>query len=221
MYMITSTVPFDMVIDTDIGLWKLIQYQFSNDKFFYPGLLYERDLNFMKWMMVTRENKNPLTVLLQDDYMDNADKLYNQFMDEEYDNILEQSVTTGIYDMICRSKGVNDVLRFTVLCRSEKESEYVKKKLKKHNVDIKTIVYDDLKNVDISSFGSIYIKNINDFYLYDKVHGKNVIIGNYKFNLEGEVENTPLLKQATEISKLNVVQLVDIHLINEHVLPVG
>lgn len=221
MYMVTSTVPFDMIIDTDLGLWKLVQDQYPNENFFYQGMIYERDLNFMKYIMVTRKNKNPLNSIMKPDYIKNADSLYNQFMEEKYDDILKLSVTTGIYDIICRSKGVNDVLKFTVLCKSQKEVDDIKGRFKRHDISIKTILYDDLKEIDVSSYGSVYIKDINDFFLYSNVEGKNVIVGNYGFNLEGGVQNTPLLEPAARISKLNVVQLVDMHLINENTLPVG
>lgn len=219
--MVTSTVPFDMIIDTDLGLWKLIQDQYPNDNFFYQGMIYERDLNFMKYIMVIRKDKNPLKSILKPDYIKNADSLYGQFMKEKYDDILSLSTNTGIYDLICRSKSVNDVLKFTVLCKSQKEVDEVRKRFKKHDIDIKTILYNDLSEIDISSYGSIYIKDINDFFLYRNVGGKNVIVGNYGFNLEAGIANSPLLEPSAEISKLNVLQLVDMYLINENVLPVG
>lgn len=221
MYMVTSTVPFDMIIDTDLGLWKLIQDQYPNDNFFYQGMIYERDLNFMKYIMVIRKDKNPLKSILKPDYIKNADSLYYQFMKEKYDDILSLSTNTGIYDLICRSKSVNDVLKFTVLCKSQKEVDEVRRRFKKHDIDIKTILYNDLSEIDISSYGSIYIKDINDFFLYRNVGGKNVIVGNYGFNLEAGIANSPLLEPSAEISKLNVLQLVDMYLINENVLPVG
>lgn len=221
MYMVTSTVPFDMIIDTDLGLWKLIQDQYPNDNFFYQGMIYERDLNFMKYIMVIRKDKNPLKSILKPDYIKNADSLYGQFMKEKYDDILSLSTNTGIYDLICRSKSVNDVLKFTVLCKSQKEVDEVRRRFKKHDIDIKTILYNDLSEIDISSYGSIYIKDINDFFLYRNVGGKNVIVGNYGFNLEAGIANSPLLEPSAEISKLNVLQLVDMYLINENVLPVG
>ena len=219
--MVTSTVPFDMIIDTDLGLWKLIQDQYPNDNFFYQGMIYERDLNFMKYIMVIRKDKNPLKSILKPDYIKNADSLYGQFMKEKYDDILSLSTNTGIYDLICRSKSVNDVLKFTVLCKSQKEVDEVRRRFKKHDIDIKTILYNDLSEIDISSYGSIYIKDINDFFLYRNVGGKNVIVGNYGFNLEAGIANSPLLEPSAEISKLNVLQLVDMYLINENVLPVG
>ena len=221
MYMVTSTVPFDMIIDTDLGLWKLIQDQYPNDNFFYQGMIYERDLNFMKYIMVIRKDKNPLKSILKPDYIKNADSLYGQFMKEKYDDILSLSTNTGIYDLICRSKSVNDVLKFTVLCKSQKEVDEVRRRFKKHDIDIKTILYNDLSEIDISSYGSIYIKDIHDFFLYRNVGGKNVIVGNYGFNLEAGIANSPLLEPSAEISKLNVLQLVDMYLINENVLPVG
>ena len=86
---------------------------------------------------------------------------------------------------------------------------------------VSTIIYEDLKKVDISSYGSIYIKDIHDFFLYNKVEGKNVIVGNYGFNLEAGINNATLLEPSRVITMSNVIQLVDMHLINEYTLPVG
>lgn len=221
MYMVTSTVPFNMIVDTDLGLWKLIQDQYPNTNFFYQGLIYERDLNFMKYFMVSRLDKNPLKSLMKPDYISQADSLYDEFMDTKYDEILKLSENTGIFELICRSKGVNDVMRFTVLCKDQREVDEVSKRFSKYKMKVSTIVYEDLKKVDISSYGSIYIKDIHDFFLYNKVEGKNVIVGNYGFNLEAGVNNATLLEPSRVITMSNVIQLVDMHLINEYTLPVG
>ena len=221
MYMVTSTVPFNMIVDTDLGLWKLIQDQYPNTNFFYQGLIYERDLNFMKYFMVSRLDKNPLKSLMKPDYISQADSLYDEFMDTKYDEILKLSENTGIFELICRSKGVNDVMRFTVLCKDQREVDEVLKRFSRYKVKISTIIYEDLKKVDISSYGSIYIKDIHDFFLYNKVEGKNVIVGNYGFNLEAGINNATLLEPSRAIIMSNVIQLVDMHLINEYTLPVG
>lgn len=221
MYMVTSTVPFNMIVDTDLGLWKLIQDQYPNTNFFYQGLIYERDLNFMKYFMVSRLDKNPLKSLMKPDYISQADSLYDEFMDTKYDEILKLSENTGIFELICRSKGVNDVMRFTVLCKDQREVDEVLKRFSRYKVKISTIIYEDLKKVDISSYGSIYIKDIHDFFLYNKVEGKNVIVGNYGFNLEAGINNATLLEPSRAITMSNVIQLVDMHLINEYTLPVG
>lgn len=221
MYMVTSTVPFNMIVDTDLGLWKLIQDQYPNTNFFYQGLIYERDLNFMKYFMVSRLDKNPLKSLMKPDYISQADSLYDEFMDTKYDEILKLSENTGIFELICRSKGVNDVMRFTVLCKDQREVDEVLKRFSRYKVKVSTIIYEDLKKVDISSYGSIYIKDIHDFFLYNKVEGKNVIVGNYGFNLEVGINNATLLEPSRVITMSNVIQLVDMHLINEYTLPVG
>ena len=221
MYMVTSTVPFNMIVDTDLGLWKLIQDQYPNTNFFYQGLIYERDLNFMKYFMVSRLDKNPLKSLMKPDYISQADSLYDEFMDTKYDEILKLSENTGIFELICRSKGVNDIMRFTVLCKDQREVDEVLKRFSRYKVKVSTIIYEDLKKVDISSYGSIYIKDIHDFFLYNKVEGKNVIVGNYGFNLEAGINNATLLEPSRVITMSNVIQLVDMHLINEYTLPVG
>ena len=39
MYIINTLVPFEVLVDIDMGLLKLIEFEYHDETFFYPGLL--------------------------------------------------------------------------------------------------------------------------------------------------------------------------------------
>lgn len=219
MYTVTTTVPFDMVLDIDLGLWKLIQSQYPNYNFFHKSIIEERDMNFMKYAITARNEINPLCLFLKNDYISSADSLYNEFMENHYDDILKLSVNTAIFNMIRRSRYINDVLRFDIICNKQSQKTELEKRFKKFDIKPTTIMIDDLKKLDISSYGSIYIKNIQDIFNYQKFEGKNVIIGNYRFNFEKGTD-IPLKESASQILLENPIQIIDVHCVNEKILPV-
>lgn len=221
MYTVTSVVPFEMVLDIDLGLWKYIQAQYPNPIFFRKSVLEERDMNFMKYMITMRDEVNPMALFLKPEYHLDADSLYNEFMDKHYDDILDLSVNTGIFSMMRRSKYVSDVMRFTILCKSDKEKSELLKRFKKYEIDFPIEIVSDFKKVSLSHYGSIYVKNLRDVLNYSKFEGKNIIMGNYKFNFESGITNVPLKEIALEYSRDNPIRIIDIHTINEYKLPIG
>lgn len=221
MYTVTATIPFDMILDTDMGIWKLIQKRYPDDKVFYSTLLKIRDIERMKCIIVDRNKPNPLYALLREEYYSSADTLYSDFINKHYDEILSLSQKTGIFDLIRRSQTVSEVLRFLVLCKSTAEERELRKRFSKYDVEVSTRVITDLEHFDVSKFGSVYVKDYNDILNYTKVEGKNIIVGRYKFNFENGIENVPLKDVSLKMMPLNVIHFVDIYPLNKNKKPVG
>ena len=88
-------MPFDVLIDADIGLWNLIARDYRNEIFFLPGMLDLSDTH-KKYFSIVREERNPIMLLLSEPDKSLADDFYNQFMEKEYDNILKLSPNTDV-----------------------------------------------------------------------------------------------------------------------------
>ena len=81
MYIIKVLMPFNVLIDTDMGLWNLIQFDYRNDIFFLKGMLDMSDAH-KKYFMITRDNRNPLMTILSEPDETLANDFYSQFMDK-------------------------------------------------------------------------------------------------------------------------------------------
>lgn len=221
MYTVTASVPFDLVLDTDIGLWKLIQNQYHNSIFFNKGVLDIRDLNVMKYLITQRDEYNPMTLFLKKEYIKDADSLYDEFIDREYFNILKYSSNTGIFDMIRRTGYIDDIMKMDIICDNDRQEKEIKERFDKYKIQPRTIINDNLSSLDMTSYGSIYVKKYKDILKYPILEGKNIIIGRYKFNFEKKFPDIPLQEITNLLMATNVVQMVDVHAIDERKLPLG
>lgn len=218
MYTISGCILFDLIIDTDVGLLKFIQKEYNNPKVFIPGILNERDVNILKMIMIDRIHYNPLKAIMIEgtDAYNNADSLYEQFIENHYEEILKLSSQTALFDIIRRSSSIGDTVKFDILCKNELERDMIISRFKRFKINPSVKIVSDLSKYDVSYYGSIYVKDIRDALFFPKFEGKNVIIGNYKFNCEN---NLPLVPNKDINTKLilrsNVVKLIDMYYIDQ------
>lgn len=218
MYTISGCILFDLIVDTDVGLLKLIQKDYNNPKIFIPGILNERDVNILKMIMTDRGYYNPLKGIMIEGTKayENADSLYDQFMEKHQEEILKLSTQTSLFDIIRRSSSMGDAVKFDILCRNELEKNTIMSRFRKFKITPSVKIVDDLSEFDPSQYGSIYVKDIRDALLFSKFEGKNVIIGNYKFNCENNLPLVPLKEVAAKLLlRSNVIKMIDIYYIDQ------
>ena len=107
-----------------------------------------------------------------------------------------------------------------MLCNDELEKEELLRRLRKiYNTQIipLSILVDEKKNVCVYDYGNFYIKSVYDIDEYQgTIEGKNIIIGNYTFNKEYNVEKEeydelPLLDIIDKYTECNKIQFIDIY----------
>ena len=89
MYIINALVPFNVLVDTDMGILKLIEYEYHNEDFFLPGILNTSEIN-QRYFLATRNISNVVEALLSVEDTELAEDLYNQFMEKEYDQTVKE-----------------------------------------------------------------------------------------------------------------------------------
>lgn len=194
MYIINVLVPFDVLIDIDMGLLKLIEFDYHNEDFFLPGILNTSETN-QKYFLITRTSSNIVESLLTVEDKELAEDLYNQFMEKEYDNILKLSCNTSICDLtLLLRTNMNQVIRVTVLCSNEKE----KKLIEDRRISVFRIIISDPDSININNYGTIFVKNVDDLDKYRRVEGKTIYVPNYGFNVINDPNYpNPILKPDT------------------------
>lgn len=179
MYIINVLMPFETLIDTDMGLWELIKYDYRNDIFFLSGMFDIKDIH-KKYYMVTRNYRNPLMILLSEQSEELANDFYNQFMEKEYESILRLSPNTDVCKIIdLMRKNKSNIVRLTILCKSELEKKiYIDRHLPYDH-----ILVGEPKDFNIQDYGTMFIKDIHDVDKYRNLSGKTLYIANYGFNV--------------------------------------
>ena len=179
-------IPYNCIVDEDTGLLSVIRDKYSNDTVFYMDRI-QTDRDIENLVLYGKYN-NPLELILKPDYIDKAEDFYNQFMTEEYENILTRSFITKIYDFYL-SMSYAKVGRITLLASNEKQKESLEYLFGKDiNVLVKSISEVNVDDIDI-----IFIRRVTEIENFDNIKGKNLYILDYNFNFENKrTANNPL-----------------------------
>jgi len=203
----TVLFDFEAVIDIDYSIVTFLR-DISNQKYIRPSII-EADYNFLKSLILTRRNNNPLSVLLSDEYLNSIDDIYNSLLknDNYYDQIIRLSEHNDVFKLMqTYRKTLDGVIKCDVLCHNHIQEGFIK------SVDstINTILKNKEENFNVKRYDSIFIKYYPDVLKFDKLEGKHIFLLNYQFNLE---ENTnkiiPKLDISFYVTDVNKVYMVD------------
>lgn len=173
-------VSFDSIIDTDMGLMRLIKQEY-NTGFFYESIVNAPEY-IWRDLLNRRTVPNPLSIIMDDETDEDfevSQELYEKFMDEEYSKILDLSPTCALANIVNANFYSKDLLRLTVLCESEQEKEIL---------DIKGVTYYDAlvadrKSIYTKNYEIIAEKNIWNFDEYIYLERNTLLIPDYRFNI--------------------------------------
>ena len=205
---------FDTLVDTDYGLFKVFKKEYSKNEYVNKLLINSiNDTNIFDFLN-SRKEENILNILLKDIYRNSSNKIYNEIMTTNYINVLEESSVTNVNTLMNNyiASGLVDI---TILCKNKIEEQTVKSKIK----NINTITSNDFSMIDISEFGSIFVKNIKDLIQFKKyLDGKQIYLSNYPFNFEIDkhYKSMPLMSVMSQLGNPHFeVNVVDVYTIDD------
>lgn len=213
-------VSFDSVIDTDIGLMRLIKKDYNTD-FFYQGILDSPEY-IWKHLLELRPVPNPLYIIMDDETEEQTEtmnNIYKQFMEEEYKKILELS-PLGPLALIANANMYSDnLLSLTVLCKSQMEKDILKiKEVKFHEA-----IISDRKDIYTPKYEVIAEKNVWDLNQYVNLERNTLMIPDYRFNVlvVPGYEDTPLLPEEIleKYARKNEFKIYNAYALDQSILP--
>lgn len=175
---LTPIIPFNMLIDTDVGVIRTLAKYKDSEKLFYKGIL-EAPLKPLIYTLVNREHINPLIIASKNkDDIDALDEIYDSIITNEYESVIANSITTELVEAV-RLFFVSGPISPFILCKSE----YEKSILEKIKLDGIPIVMGDYDTIDLDPYDPVYIKNIDDAVpIRKRLTCKNLYIADYGFN---------------------------------------
>lgn len=224
MYNLDILIPFDLVVDLDIGLLKLVRFEYSNNDYFYKGILQGMD-DCLRYSLMTREDPNPLSIAaVNPDDHETLDEFYKQFMEREYTKIMNLSQDTAISDLtkVSGMASASDrIVRITIMCRSEEEKRLIN--LRKMNPF--RVIVSSPEKIDLSQYKALFVKNAYDLDMYRNVEALNLYIANYGFNLvkDPSRSNAPGLPIdiVAKYSKDNEINIFTVYNLDPDKIPKG
>lgn len=219
-YFLYYLVPFEILVDTDIGVIKVMRDMFREDpRFDFTRLLIGdgyMDDDTLKFLLSYRLNKNPLYLITDEHRMTkkDIDAKYTEILNKYYPQVLGLSDNTLIYRMFDASK-IHDAspVKITVLCRNEMQIKHL------HSLKFKcdTILINDdkdLASIDLNRYQYIYVKDLESLMDFGVIDSKTIYVANYRFNMKfAEDEET-----GVSISVLNPEFIIDI--INDNIIKI-
>ena len=186
-------IKFDQIIDTEIGLIKLIQDKYNDRSTFYWSLL-EAPIKYKIGLLYDRKHPNPLTVIAKErENIELMDDYYQQFMTEEYVYILKHSIVTNLYTLVQEFVSVKGITPI-IVCSNDMEKNYLLKINKDVFSKCNIIVTDNFGNAISENSDVVYIKDIRDtLKVLNKIEYKNIYVSTYRYNFEDD-ERTTILK---------------------------
>lgn len=197
-------VDFDSLIDTDLGLLRLIKNEYNNPKYLDSDYLNNVEYNVLVYSLVKRENENPLTLVVKDNYIDSIEELRNQFFRDDYKKILKQSGETNLVSLIKQYIYSNQI-DVTVLCKNKEEEAIIKNIYDK----IKIIVENNYSNISIDKYDCLFFKRAKDLLKLKNVKVKNIYICNYNFNLQKNSDKLIDLEGLEEVNEIYIIDAYD------------
>jgi hypothetical protein len=172
-------IDFNCYIDTEVGLIRLIQDKYRDDKVFNIDKLNAK-FNQIILSLIDRKDINPLSIIANENISeeDLAD-YYREFFSDEYDEILKRSVSTelkSIVDLLKSETGIN----ITFLCEKENE-KYI---LLKDNLNDCEIIIKNQDKVNYSNFTTFMFKYVTDDILNYIYPYKNYYFSTYMVNFD-------------------------------------
>lgn len=192
-------IEFGMIFDTDLGMLLTIQEKYNNPKYMDSEYINNANEDGFIYELLNQETYDPLNIVLLSNI--NKKLLYQQFNKEEYDTILKYSKPTNIANLI-QAYIESGAVNVTVLCKNEKEKQYISKR------NINSILEE---NIDMKLYDCIYVKNIESLLKIKGIKGKNIFIGNYRYNFDNE-DRTKLKENIVSIFGLNnKISIIDVY----------
>ena len=205
---------FSFLFDTDYAVIKYLLNLYHHSKYFIQ-YAHEWTDYYTRCLLVTRDDINPISILLKDEYKDQAYSLYKEILDEHWDEVLNITPLTKVANVLklaCKDTGYF----VTVNCRNVKEQVFVESKVKGWSVDIECS--------DCRRFGILYVYDCKkSFSSIKNINGKSIYVlyikPNYynfkKHILNESVMLLPPTNVVSDISAYSDLQLPDGITIND------
>ena len=173
----TVYIPFNMIVDIDSGLIRLIEKTQN---------IPEYSINRLKSFLLKRININPIQEYNKIRNIDVLESAYDVILDKYYESILPLSLLTDMIAFVLNTYklGLTNELRITVGCNYECEMEYMKKISSSIEYSIETVLNEQ---VDLNTFDYIFIKHLDGYYVdylmnVVKIKAKRLYVADYNFN---------------------------------------
>ena len=199
---IHAIIDFDFIINTDIGVIRFIRDKYSANKELNQEILNKRD-RYLLSLLYTRENINPLSIIVKDGSPLNIDNLYKGLLNQWNESILKYSLvdeSTLTFVRTLAELNAGSGVAYKVSVKSDIEERIISKLVEK--VNVKRISAQDILEAD-----TLYFRDYSFLERYNvdpiKVKHKTLYTTSRLYNINYFNEHEELLKNNVVYSMEN------------------
>ena len=129
---LNSVIDFDLLVNSELGLIRLIRKKYQNEDAFDLDTLNKSDREILS-LLYSRTNPNPLSIISTEENMENIDPLYESFLESKKQDILELSTSEKrIFDFvsIVEATGMNLGVLASIAVNDDTEIDFLRRKFK-------------------------------------------------------------------------------------------
>ena len=175
-YSTSNILEFESVMDVDLAIVQFMVNKYAKSKYIRPNVIKASSENVLKNLLLYRENVNPLTIVLKEDYIDSADDMLKDLNKTYEKEILELAKPNDVFRYVKNMEETDGIIINTINCRNTQQKQLINTIDK----DIRTCV----DKFDISDYSCLFIKDICTIPFYRNLGGKYIFILNCKYNLD-------------------------------------
>lgn len=196
-----NLIEYDVIMDTDLAIVLTMLSKIKNTDMLSDEVkTLTKSPSALKNLLLFREDKNPLSVILNDKYKDSLGNILKELETECEDDIIKNTRPNDILIFVATMQMNKNLIHNKILCKTEKEVERIKKFL---GADIDAT---SEKISDLSKYDCVFLKYIDNIYNYTGIEAKHLYIYNAKFNLG---ENFRMSDIAIILSRTNNIRTID------------
>ena len=166
---LSAVIDFDFIVNTDLGLIRLIREKYQDDRAFKLDILNKSDREILS-LLYSCTNPNPLYIISTEKNIQDIDKLYSSFIKDYKKEILLRSTAeynTVIFIQMALKSEANLGVNLSFYCKDSDEIN----ELESHFGKLKILTQNDRSS--IPSRDSYYVK---DYKFFTNLHLENKII---------------------------------------------
>lgn len=181
---IFPVIDFNFALNTDLGLIRYIRSNYQDERAFRLDVLNRSDRELLS-LLSSRINSNPLSIISTDDNMRNIDLLYESFVNNAYNDMINLSsydIPTRDFIQLIMKCGMNVIGSTPIITVSNEIEQLAISKF--CNCKVSDIVYADTQI--LLSKDVFYVKDYMFFTKYnlcDKLAGKTIYIQPLQYSL--------------------------------------
>lgn len=180
-------ISFNTIVDTDIGLIKLVCEDFFDPAVFDEDLFKDLSKYQLIHKVYYRDHTNPLTAIAKKDTpIQLLDEYYQEFKEKYMSEIYKRSITTEMLNSIYNfniSQDINSV----ILCYSQEQIDLLNEESELE--ENKKILFSDIITKDKFSFKQYFFKYIDEIYPFDNCEAKTIYLSTFRPNFNETKED--------------------------------